>query len=170
MKPRFLLSLIPLLLLANCGQSVSGRAGDLPILASPAREAAWGPPHIADTPTGYLMTYRNPDDETENISIKGSRKILFALVYPPDIRGLAIKDGNWATTKTPQIWQKTEIAGQKVYYYQSDSPMAGRRSCFGTLGTELKSSDGTRGNYAVKIEGSNQLMRKWLSELRFASQ
>ena len=163
---KFLLFLFPLIL-ASCGSSSTPEGEALPVLGSPARAAAWGAPSITKVKNGYMMVYQNPSNNSEMLTIKGSRDLLFGLTYPPDIKGRKLVAGKMMETSTPQVWQKVQITGKDVYLYQSHAPLDGRGSRYKTLGEQLTGPQGIIGNYAVEIEGSNNQMRRWISELRF---
>ncbi|YCM44948.1 hypothetical protein V2O64_02810 [Verrucomicrobiaceae bacterium 227] len=166
MKVLFLL--LPLLL-AHCATSSTPKGEALPVLASPARSSDWGSPAMIDTPNGYHLVYQNPDNSQERVTIKGSRDLLYGLSYPPDIKGVEFVDGKMVTTKTSQKWQKAQIQGEDIYFYQSHFPTEGQGPRYKTLGEELVAPNGVIGYYAVDLEGSNSQVRRWLSELRFKS-
>jgi hypothetical protein len=163
---KFPLLIFPIIL-ASCVTSTTPKGEALPVLGSPARASAWGAPTMNKTSDGYEIVYQNPSNRNERVSIKGSRKLLYGLRYPPHIKGQSSEGGKVVKTATPQGWQKVKIAGQNAYLYQSHYPVDGRAARFKTLGEQLAGPSGTFGHYAVDIEGSNIQMRRWISELRF---
>lgn len=163
---KFLAILIIPCLLASCvSKTPDGEA--LPVLASPARESAWGSPKVVALKNGYQRIYENPSNKAESLKIKGSRELLYGLNYPPNIKGEKIVGGKKQVISTPQVWQKGAINGEEVYLYQSHYPIAGEGPRHKTLGAELKDPKGVVGYYSVEVEGTNQQARRWLSELSF---
>ena len=163
---RFLLLLLPFLL-ASCGLSSTPQGKALPTLASPDRAAAWGAPAVTKSTGGYIMVYQNPSNSKERLTIKGSRALLYGLSYPPDIKGEEMVGGKMVKTNRPQVWQKAQITGNDVYFYQSHDPTFERGARYKTLGEQLTGPGVVIGYYAIEIEGTKNQMRHWISELRF---
>lgn len=153
-------------LLVSCGSGTPEHEA-LPMLASPSRQAAWGAPKVTQTDRGYELLYENPLNQAESLKIKGSRTFLYGLNFPPDIRGQKVVDGKKISTKTAQVWQKTEIAGKEVYLYQTHYPINSEGARHKTHCAELMNSRGVIGYYSVDIEGSKSQVNRWLKELRF---
>lgn len=161
--------LLPLLgLLAHCSSNSSGAGAEtLPVLSSPARAKAWGSPQTVPTKDGYKMTYTNPVNGKEKVTITGSSELMFFLYYPPNLKGTRMVDGKATTVDEAQLWKKALVAGQTVKWYHAYLPSAHNGNIFRTLGTELKDSSGRTGQYRVEVEGTKNQMQSWLSELRF---
>lgn len=155
------------LILASCITSSTPEGKTLPVLASPARATAWGSPTVSKTSEGYEMAYQNPSNASERLVIKGSRKMFYGLTFPPDIKGQKTMNGRPVKTNTPQVWQKVQITGQPAFLYQSHSPMDGRNARYKIIGEQLNGPGGVFGYYAIELEGSNNQVRPWISELRF---
>jgi len=83
---------IPLLsflcLLTHCSSTPPGSSlgpSTLPILSSPARANAWGPPERTKAKDGYSLLYINPANSKEKLTITGSSELMFFLLYPPHL-------------------------------------------------------------------------------------
>ncbi len=167
MNTRIALFFLPLLgLLTQCSSTNSAPA-PLPTLSSPSLEKAWGAPGIVQTASGYTMTYANPVNGKEKLTITGSRELMFFLYYPPNLKGTDIINGVATEVSEPQIWKKSLIAGQSVKWYRASLPTADRGGVFKTLGTGLKDNSGSSGSYRIVAEGTKKQMQIWLSELGF---
>jgi hypothetical protein len=164
-----MLAASPLLLLSQCAPGPSG-GESLPTLASPARARAWGSPSRELTDRGYVITYRNPSNSREELKIYGSRTSFFHLFYPPDIRGTSLINGVPTQISKPQTWSKAKILNQDVKCFQRFFPSSDDGAVFHTLGTDLRTPDGSRGFYRIEVEGTKNQMQRWLSELRFDHQ
>ena len=126
-----------------------------------------GAPGIVQTASGYTMTYANPVNGKEKLTITGSRELMFFLYYPPNLKGTDILNGVATEVSEPQVWKKSLIAGQSVKWYHASLPSADRGGVFKTLGTGLKDNSGSSGSYRIVAEGTKKQMQTWLSELRF---
>jgi len=163
--------LLPLLaFLTHCStnnpNSGSGTS-TLPVLSSPARAKAWGAPQIVPTKDGYKMTYTNPANDKERVTITGSRELMFFLYYPPNLKGTRMVEGTATKVDEAQLWKTALIAGQKVKWYHAHLPSANYGNIFRTLGAELKDGAGNAGHYRIEVEGTKNQMQSWLSELEF---
>ena len=138
-----------------------------PILSSPARANAWGPPERTKAKNGYSLLYTNPANSKEKLTITGSSELMFFLLYPPHLRGTRIVNGNTVQINEAQLWKKALVAEQTVKWYHAHLPSTHYGSIFRTLGTELKDGSGKIGQYRMEIEGTKNQMRNWLSELQF---
>jgi len=115
------------------------------------------------------MTYTNPVNGKEKVTITGSRELMFFLYYPPNLKGNNIINGVATAVSEPQLWKKSLVAGQTVKWYHAYLPTADRGGVFKTLGTELKDNSANRGSYRIVVEGTKKQMQSWLSALRFDS-
>jgi hypothetical protein len=165
---------IPLLsflcLLSHCSSTPSDSSlghSTLPILSSPARADDWGTPEKTQTKNGYKLSYANPANSKEKLTITGSDELMFFLLYPPHLRGTRIINGSAIEVDEAQLWKKSLVAEQTVKWYHAQLPSIHYGSIFRTLGTELKDGSGKVGQYRIEVEGTKNQMRNWLSELRF---
>ena len=165
---------IPLLsflcLLTHCSSTPPDSSiglSTLPILSSPARANAWGPPEKTKAKNGYSLLYTNPANNKEKLTITGSSELMFFLLYPPHLRGTRIIDGNTFQVDEAQLWKKARVANQTVKWYHAHLPSTHYGGIFRTLGTELKNGSGKIGQYRIEVEGTKNQMQTWLSELRF---
>lgn len=164
---KFILFALPLLALSSCSQSssTSTEQKNIPFLKSSTRETSWGKAKKSQSADGYELSYKNPQNRSESLTIKGSPNFFFGLTYPPDIKGEKLVDGKMIETRTPQVWQKTKVAGKNIYFYQSHFPMRGRGPRFKTLCTNFQAPNGAEGFYLIEIEGTKNQAQQWLSEL-----
>ena len=165
MKLRLALLGLPiLLLLPQCSSGPSDGAS-VPILSSPSRAQAWGRPKSEPTSRGYKLTYKNPSNSKERLTIEGSRSAFYHLLYPPNLIGTRTINGVSTEVNEPQVWQQALVANQRVNWYQRTLPNKDHGSIFRTLGEHLKNSDGVRASYRIEVEGSKNQMQRWLSEV-----
>lgn len=160
-------ALLPyLFLLPQCSSGPSNEAS-LPVLRSPSRSKAWGNPEMEQTQRGYKLTYSNPSNDRERVTIEGSRSPFFFLYYPPNLVGTRKINGVATEINEAQVWKNSFILNQRVKWYHRTLPNDDYGAIFRTLGKELKTSDGRKGHYRIEVEGSKSQMQRWLSELRF---
>lgn len=164
---RLSLAILPFLFfLPQCSSGPSGDAG-LPVLKSPARARAWGAPRMEETGRGYKLTYSNPSNDRERLTIEGSRRPFYFLLYPPNLTGTRVLNGVSTEVNEPQVWQKSLVLNQTVKWYQRSLPDDDFGGLFRSLGAVLKNAEGETGSYRFEVEGTKNQMQRWLSELRF---
>jgi len=159
-----------LFFLTHCSSTTSEsslKAPTIPVLSSPARANTWGIPEKTQMKDGYQLLYTNPSNSKEKLTITGSNKLMFFLLYPPHIRGTRMINGRAIEVDEAQLWKKALVADQTVKWYHAHLPSAHYGSIFRTLGTELKDGSGKIGQYRIEVEGTKNQMRNWLSELSF---
>lgn len=156
-------------LLSHCA---SGPSADtpLPVLSSPSRAQAWGPPKTTSTKGGYRLTYTNPSNSKERLVIEGSPKPFYHLFYPPNLTGTRTVNGIAVEVNQAQMWQQSLVLNQPVKWYQRTLPSEDYGAIFRSLGAPLKTPSGSAGFYRVEVEGTKNQMQRWLSELRFRQQ
>lgn len=107
----------------------------VPILSSPEMERRCGKPRLTVVADGsYVMTYRNPKDAGEYLTIAGTRRQI------PVVKGATGKPAKDGTL---------ELMGQRFAYYFSGS----EDPEIMTQGMSLKAPDGRTGNYVVTFGG-----------------
>ena len=63
------------------------------------------------------MTYTNPANDKERVTITGSRELMFFLYYPPNLKGTRMVEGTATRVDEAQLWKTTLIARQKLKWY-----------------------------------------------------
>ena len=142
----------------------------LPVLTSPSRAQAWGSPKVTKTEDGYSLTYSNPSNDKESITIVGARKAMYQLYYPPNLIGTRTVNGIPTKIDEAQVWQRAMVAGRTVRLYQRFLSSSHHGSIFRTVGAELQNPTGGKGSYRIEIEGTKNQVQTWLSELRFTQE
>ncbi len=154
MKKYLLMFSLPFL--TQCSSGPAQSSGPVPTLHNRALEKAWGKPEREQTSDGFRLTYTNPSNSLNRLTINARNRMWASHQYPPNVKGQKFVNGDFIPTSTPQAFRSATIMGKTTKYYQLDEASGTDAARYRALGIQLNNPTGAVGNYLIDYEGEEK--------------